>query len=197
MNDKTETGLPQLLILVVILAGLFTFNSGVRGLASMNVSNIVESYMKLIQQSASSQKEAYGNLNQIQSGASGMQKMDGNMYSYLYKNGYFQQAEGGKKMVIYTNVYDLNCPYQEQMLKDINGYKNSPDWTKKYTFVEYRTSQRQEMMFKTQEDFENFKAFNDTCAIFCVIDIDNMAVYRGTKKGDSKYLYKVLAMFYR
>ena len=123
--------------------------------------------------------------------------MNGNLYSYLYENGYFKKAEQGKRMVIYTNVYDLVCPYQEQMLKDINGYKNSPDWTQKYTFVEYRTAQRQEMMFNKQEDFEKFKAFNDTCSVFCIIDIDRMAVFRGTKKGDSKYLYNALATFYR
>ena len=197
MNSNAQTGLPQLLILIVILAGVFIFNSGVRELGSMNVGNFAETYAKIAKQSAASKKEAYGNLNQIQFGAAGMNRIDDSLSAYLNENGYKQRTEPGKKMVIYTNVYDLVCPYQEQMLKDINAYKSSPDWTQKYTFVEYRTSKSQTMQFNSQEDLEKFKAFNNTCAIFCVVDFDKMTVFRGMKKGDSKYLYNALAAFYR
>ena len=191
MSNENNTVLPQLFVLLILLIGIFIFNPNVKKVAFANTQEFMKMYSQIQQKTQSMPNGSdMGNLGSAK-------KISPELYAYLKENGYVNSAEYGKKMVIYTNVYDLVCPYQETMLRDFEGYKNSPDWTKKYSFIEHRTPKSLSLSFESSEDAAKFHEFNKNCSIFCVIDFENGTIYRGTKKGDTKYLYETLAQFYR
>ena len=112
--------------------------------------------------------------------------LDKGLENYLKKGSFYKKAEAGKKLVIYTNVDTENSPAYIQFKKDMEGYKNSPDWREKFTFAE-----------NNNKEFHS-GAFYKYCQMMCIVDFENqkMLSFDINKTGDSDYLYKFLAAGY-
>lgn len=199
MNNNEYT-MPEFVISVVIMILLLVFNTDARALAGMGFGEYLQKYRQA-QASKMDRMDRYKTGDRLPSAKKSSNRaldLSDEFVEFLKYSGIYSKAEPGKMMVIYINFDNPDDTQQAQNIKNLSSYKNSPDWTKSYTFVEYEMAANGEL--RAPKDVQaGFGEFVDGCQNFCIVDLESRIIFKGnnSQKGNADYLYSSLAIFYR
>lgn len=171
-------------------------NSATKNFSFENLKNNLNTATESIEDGKNKTKRNYKpDKDIIHTPSYNMSPIEKEVASVMRKKGYKNKAEIGKKVVLYTNVVDLQCPYQDSFLRAIYKYKSHPEWTAKYTFIEVKHHKHESLSYNSIQDAREDMAFRRKCDIFCIIDFSKNQYFSG-KTNDTKYLYKALYDLY-
>lgn len=184
--------------LIIVVIALYSQNSSIN-----SINTAIKSAMIASGEMAEETVVLGNKNNNSAKGKLNMVALDKNLEDFLIRSGYAAQTKPGTKLVIYVYLAGYECPYHAQFQKDIAAYKNTPEWSNKYTFIERRHTMggMPDMPAVTNEKQAlQHNAFVDYCDTksACIIDFQNkkMLSMPSDKMGDSKYLYEFLSAGY-
>ena len=117
--------------------------------------------------------------------------------NFLKNKGYYRT---NKKLVFYINNVNKQVKGQDEFTKAFNSYKYSPEWTKKYYFIEYKIKNPividcPRKNYKKYKEGVELVNFTKRCQCFCVFDLKTKSGYSYPYLNKDQ-LYDVLYSLY-